>query len=113
MTFRAVTLLGPHFVLTPKRYQSGEADPPGRISKIVDASVCEALYQAAHIMLTKPIKGAPGICSRPQSPLRAERRCSAASVAGFAVCSGTWRRGRGETPCRSARPLCRGDKNSI
>ena len=48
---------GPHFGLTPKKYQSGETDYTGRISKIGDASVREALYQAAHVMLTKPIKG--------------------------------------------------------
>jgi transposase len=48
---------GPHFGLTPKKYQSGETDYTGRISKHGDASVREALYEAAHIMLTKPIKG--------------------------------------------------------
>jgi transposase len=48
---------GSHFGLTPKKHQSGETDRSGRISKIGDASVREALYQAAHIMLTKPIKG--------------------------------------------------------
>jgi len=48
---------GPHFGLTPKKYQSGETDYSGRISKIGDASVREALYEAAHIILTKPIKG--------------------------------------------------------
>jgi transposase len=48
---------GAHFGLTPKKYQSGESDRGGRISKIGDASVREALYQAAHIMLTKPVKG--------------------------------------------------------
>ena len=48
---------GPHFGLTPKRHQSGETDYTGRISKHGDASVREALYEAAHIMLTKPIKG--------------------------------------------------------
>jgi transposase len=46
-----------HFGLTPKRYQSGETDRSGRISKIGDATVREALYQAAHVMLTKPVKG--------------------------------------------------------
>jgi transposase len=35
----------------------GETDRSGRISKIGDASVREALYQAAHVMLTKPTKG--------------------------------------------------------
>ncbi|MDE5459022.1 IS110 family transposase, partial [Bradyrhizobium sp. CSA112] len=48
---------GSHFGLTPKKHQSGETDRSGRISKIGDASVREALYQAAHIMLTKPVKG--------------------------------------------------------
>jgi transposase len=48
---------GPHFGLTPKKYQSGETNYTGRISKHGDASVREALYEAAHIMLTKPIKG--------------------------------------------------------
>jgi transposase IS116/IS110/IS902 family protein len=48
---------GSHFGLTPKKYQSGETDYSGRISKIGDASVREALYEAAHIILTKPIKG--------------------------------------------------------
>ena len=48
---------GPLFGLTPKKHQSGETDYSGRISKLGDASVREALYEAAHIMLTKPIKG--------------------------------------------------------
>ena len=47
---------GAHFGLTPKKYQSGETDYTGRISKIGDAGVREALYQAAHVMLTKPVK---------------------------------------------------------
>ena len=48
---------GPLFGLTPKKYQSGETDYSGRISKNGDASVRAALYEAAHIILTKPIKG--------------------------------------------------------
>jgi transposase len=48
---------GAHFGLTPKKYQSGETDYTGRISKIGDSSVRTALYEAAHIMLTKPLKG--------------------------------------------------------
>jgi transposase len=55
--FKSSKQTGPHFGLTPKRYQSGETDRSGRISKIGDASVREALYQAAHVMLTKPVKG--------------------------------------------------------
>jgi transposase len=38
---------GPLFGLTPKKHQSGETDYSGRISKLGDASVREALYEAA------------------------------------------------------------------
>ena len=55
--FTSAKQAGPHFGLTPKKYQSGETDYSGRISKIGDASIREALYEAAHIILTKPIKG--------------------------------------------------------
>ena len=55
--FTSSKAAGAHFGLTPKRYQSGETDITGRISKIGDAAVREALYQAAHVMLTKPVKG--------------------------------------------------------
>jgi transposase len=54
---------GAHFGLTPRRYQSGETDRTGRISKIGDAAVREALYQAAHVMLTKPLKGCAALKS--------------------------------------------------
>ena len=55
--FKSAKRAGPLFGLTPKRYQSGETDYTGRISKLGDASVREALYEAAHVMLTKPVKG--------------------------------------------------------
>ena len=55
--FKSSKRVGAHFGLTPTRYQSGETDYTGRISKIGDASVRTALYEAAHIMLTKPLKG--------------------------------------------------------
>jgi len=55
--FRSSKQAGPHFGLTPKKYQSGETDISGRISKIGDAAVREALYQSAHLILTKPIRG--------------------------------------------------------
>lgn len=57
--FKSSKQTGPHFGLTPKRYQSGEIDRSGRVSKVGDASVRQALYQAAHVMLTKPVKGCP------------------------------------------------------
>lgn len=55
--FTSSKRVGAHFGLTPKRYQSGQTDFSGRISKIGDASVRSALYEAAHIILTKPLKG--------------------------------------------------------
>jgi transposase len=55
--FKSSKTVGAHFGFTPRRYQSGETDRTGRISKIGDAAVREALYQAAHVMLTKPVKG--------------------------------------------------------
>jgi transposase len=55
--FKSSKAAGAHFGLTPRKYQSGQTDRTGRISKIGDASVREALYQAAHIMLVKPLKG--------------------------------------------------------
>lgn len=61
--FRSSKQTGAHFGLTPRKYQSGETDRTGRISKIGDAAVREALYQAAHVMLTKPVKGCAALKS--------------------------------------------------
>jgi transposase len=55
--FKSSKAVGAHFGLTPKKYQSGETDRSGRISRIGDASVRTALYEAAHIILTHPVKG--------------------------------------------------------
>jgi transposase len=55
--FKSSKQVGAHFGLTPKKHQSGETDYTGRISKIGDGSVRTALYEAAHTMLTKPLKG--------------------------------------------------------
>ena len=55
--FKSSKMVGAHFGLTPKKYQSGETDRSGRISKIGDAGVRTALYEAAHIILTQPVKG--------------------------------------------------------
>lgn len=48
---------GALFGLTPKRYQSGERDVTGRISKAGDKEVRTALYEAANVILTRPVKG--------------------------------------------------------
>ena len=61
--FKSSKQTGAHFGLTPRKYQSGNTDITGRISKIGDAAVREALYQAAHVMLTKPVKGCPELKS--------------------------------------------------
>jgi len=42
-----------HFGLTPRRFQSGESDNPGHISRAGDADVRSALYVAAHSLLTR------------------------------------------------------------
>lgn len=71
--FKSSKQAGAHFGLTPKKHQSGETDYTGRISKIGDGSVRTALYEAAHIMLTKPLKG----CSQLKSwAMRIARRAS-------------------------------------
>jgi len=55
--FRSSKAVGAHFGLTPKKYQSGETDVTGRISKIGDSGVRTALYEAANVILTRPVKG--------------------------------------------------------
>jgi transposase len=51
--FRRSQAVGAHFGLTPKKYQSGETDVTGGISKVGDAMVRAALYEAANVMLTR------------------------------------------------------------
>jgi transposase len=55
--FKSSKGVGAHFGLTPKKHQSGEKDITGRISKLGDGSVRAMLYEAAHIVLTRPVKG--------------------------------------------------------
>jgi transposase len=51
--FRRSRAVGAHFGLTPKKYQSGETDVTGGISKAGDAMARTALYEAANVMLTR------------------------------------------------------------
>lgn len=51
--FRRSNDVGAHFGLTPKRYQSGETDVVGGITRVGDASVRVALYEAANVLLTR------------------------------------------------------------
>jgi transposase len=55
--FKSSKTVGAHFGLTPKKYQSGETDVTGRITKIGDGTVRTALYEAANVILTRPVKG--------------------------------------------------------
>jgi transposase len=61
--FKSSKSVGPHFGLTPKRYQSGETDVTGRISKGGDEGVRSLLFEAAHIIMIKPVKKA-GVLKR-------------------------------------------------
>jgi len=62
LRFTSSRLVSAHFGLTPRRFQSGESDNQGRISKAGDGDVRSALYSAAHSLLTR---------SRAMSPLKA------------------------------------------
>lgn len=53
--FRRSRTVGAHFGLTPRRFQSGERDNPGRISLAGDAEVRATLYAAANAMLMRSI----------------------------------------------------------
>jgi transposase len=51
--FRRSRDLGPYLGLVPRRYQSGEIDYVGSISKVGDRRVRTLLYEAANVMLTR------------------------------------------------------------
>ena len=54
--FTSSKAVGAHFGLTPKKYQSGETDVTGAISKVGDAMARGALYEAAQVMLTRVLR---------------------------------------------------------
>ena len=55
--FQSSRMVGAHFGLTPRKYQSGETNVTGRISKIGDGAVRTMLYEAANVILTRPVRG--------------------------------------------------------
>ncbi|MGL5012573.1 MAG: IS110 family transposase, partial [Paracoccaceae bacterium] len=55
--FKRSRTVAAHFGLTPRRYQSGEHDNPGRISKAGDRDVRAALYAAANALLMRTMAG--------------------------------------------------------
>jgi transposase len=54
--FRRARQVGAHLGLTPARYQSGETDIQGRISRCGDELARTALYEAAHSLLVRSRK---------------------------------------------------------
>ncbi len=54
--FKRSRTVGAHFGLTPRRFQSGELDIEGHISKCGDADVRSTLYTAANALLTRSAK---------------------------------------------------------
>jgi transposase len=50
-TLRPSRAVGAHVGLTPKRYQSGEIDYDGRVTKCGDAMLRTMLYEAAQVLL--------------------------------------------------------------
>jgi transposase len=57
--FKHARDVGPYLGLTPTRYQSGETDRQGRISKCGDTFTRTCLYEAANVLLTKVQRFSP------------------------------------------------------
>jgi len=57
--FKRSRTVGAHFGLTPRRFQSGELDIEGHISKCGDADVRSTLYTAANALLTRSARWSP------------------------------------------------------
>ena len=70
--FRRSRSVGAYFGLTPRRYQSGEVDRAGRISKCGDRLMRTLLYEAAGVLLTRVRKW----CALKAWGLRLARRTS-------------------------------------
>ena len=54
--FRRSRDVGPHLGLTPARYQSGETDIQGKVSRCGDELARTALYEAANVLLVRSRK---------------------------------------------------------
>ena len=57
--FRRSRTVAAHFGLTPRRFQSGEIDFDGHISRAGDANVRSTLYVAANAMMTRSSRWSP------------------------------------------------------
>ena len=102
--FRSSKAVGAHFGLTPKKYQSGETDVTGRISKIGDGGVRTALYEAANVILTRPVKGSTlkswGMRLAARTGMRKGKVALARKLA--VVCAACWPTGRASSPAAAA-----------
>ena len=78
--FRRSRTVGAYLGMTPRRYQSGEVDRSGRISKIGDPAVRAVLFEAASALLTRVTRW----CSLKAWGMRIARR-SGAKTAKVAV----------------------------
>jgi transposase len=54
--FSRSSAVGAYFGMTPRRYQSGEVDQTGRVSKCGDGMVRGLLYEAAKVLLSRSAK---------------------------------------------------------
>ena len=54
--FSRSSAVGAYFGMTPRRYQSGEVDHAGRVSKCGDGMVRTLLYEAAKVLLSRSAK---------------------------------------------------------
>lgn len=54
--FQRSSSVGAYFGMTPRRYQSGEVDAAGRISRCGDAMVRGLLFEAAKVLLSRSAK---------------------------------------------------------
>jgi transposase len=119
--FAKATDVGAYLGLTPRRYQSGEIDYSGRISKRGDGAMRSLLYEAANVLITRvqrfsPLKrcGSPRARAsrRPPSPRRARSPWSCCACGAMAPPSpGPRRRCRHdhiETP-----PSVRRERNAV
>ena len=92
--FRRSRDVGAYLGLVPRRYQSGEIDYTGSISKCGDRRVRTLLYEAANVMLTRYVANSRSRTGR--SPLAGARPCArrgsrsrAGSPSSCTPCSGT------------------------
>ena len=78
--------VGAHLGLTPRRYQSGETDIAGRISRCGDEFARTALYEAAHTLLVRSKKwSALRICGLAIAKRRGMARAKVAVARKLAV----------------------------